>query len=61
MAYELDAMDPADASEVPHSAIKAVMDVDKYNTELAAEEADSAKIIAVREQAEKFFKSLKVE
>jgi hypothetical protein len=61
MAYELDAMDPADASEVLHSAIKAVMDIDAYNAELAAEEADSAQIIAVRKQAEKFFKSLKVD
>jgi hypothetical protein len=60
-AFELDAMDPADAKAVLHSAIRAVMDIDAYNAELAAEEADSAKIIAVRKQAEKFFKSLKVE
>jgi hypothetical protein len=60
-AFELDAMDPADAKEVLHSAIKAVMDIDAYNAEQAAEETDSAKIIAVRKQAEKFFKSLKVE
>jgi hypothetical protein len=40
------------------SAIKDVLDLDLYNQELAAEEADSAQIIAVQEQAERFFKSL---
>jgi hypothetical protein len=59
-AFELDAMDPADAKEVLHSAIQAVMDIDAYNAELAEEEKDSSQIIAVRKQAEKFFKSLKV-
>jgi hypothetical protein len=61
MAYELDAMDPGDASAVIHSAIEAVMDIDLYNQELAAEEADSAKIIAVQEQAEQFLKELKID
>lgn len=57
-AYELDAMDPEAASSLLHSGIQAVMDTDLYNQEIAAEEADSAQIIAVREQAEQFFRSL---
>jgi hypothetical protein len=32
--------------------------MDLYNQELAAEESDSTEIIAVQEQAERFFKSL---
>jgi hypothetical protein len=37
------------------------MDMDLYNKELAAEEADSAKIIAVRQQAEQFLESLQID
>jgi hypothetical protein len=59
-AFELDAMDPSQAEDVLHSAIRAVMDIDRYNTEMAAEEADSREIIAVRELTDKFLKSLKV-
>ncbi len=57
-AYELEAMDPADLAETLTNAIDEVLGIDLYNQELAAEETDSAQIIAVQEQAERFFKSL---
>jgi hypothetical protein len=53
-------MEPADLSGLLRSAINNVIDVDLYNQELAAEESDSVQIIAVLEQAEQFFKSLKI-
>ena len=57
-AYELEAMNPSDLAAQLESAIKDVLDLDLYNQELAAEEVDSAQIIAVQEQAERLFKSL---
>jgi hypothetical protein len=57
-AYELEAMEPADLADTLRSAIDDVLDIDLFNQELEAEESDSAKIIAVREQTEQFFKSL---
>jgi hypothetical protein len=57
-AYELEAMNPGDLAAQLESAIEDVLDLDLYNQELAAEEIDSAQIIAVQEQAERFFKSL---
>jgi len=51
-------MEPADLSDAVRSAIENVLDIDLYNQELATEESDSAQIIAVRKQTEKFFKSL---
>jgi hypothetical protein len=59
-AYELEAMEPVDLANTLSSAIEGVLDIDLYNQELAAEENDSAQIMAVREQAEQFFKSLKI-
>jgi hypothetical protein len=38
-----------------------VIDVDAYNQELKAEEADAVKIAAIREQANKFFEGLKLD
>jgi hypothetical protein len=58
--WECEAMIPADLASVLESAIEDVIDLDLYNQELAAEEADSAEIIAVREKANEFFKSLKL-
>jgi hypothetical protein len=60
-AYELEAFDPADLAEVLESGIEEVLDIDAYNCEIEAEEADSAHIIAVREQVETFLKSLKLD
>jgi hypothetical protein len=60
-AYELEAMDPADLAETLENAVKEVLDLDLYNEELAAEEADSQKIVAVQNQTAEFFKSLDVE
>jgi ParB-like nuclease domain len=57
-AYELESMEPSDLAASLESAIENVLDLDPYNQELAAEEADSAQIIAVQEQAAQFFKSL---
>ena len=59
-AYELEAMDPGDLARTLETAIEEVLDIDLYNQELAAEEADSAQIIAVQKQAEAFFKSLQL-
>jgi hypothetical protein len=58
-AYELEAFDPADLTEELKGAIVDVLDIDAYDAELAAEEKDSARIIAVRQQVETFLKSLK--
>jgi hypothetical protein len=60
-AYELEAMEPADLAETLRSVIEDVLDLALYNQELAAEETDSAQIIAVQEQAKTFFKSLKLD
>ena len=60
-AYELEAMKPADLVQALESAIDEVLDIDLYNQEVAKEETDSARIIAVQQQTEQFFKSLKLE
>jgi hypothetical protein len=57
-AYELEAMEPADLIGLLRSAINSVIDIDLYNQEQAAEETDSAQIIAIQEKAREFFKSL---
>jgi hypothetical protein len=59
-AYELEAMEPSDLAATLEEAIKEVLDLDLYNQELATEEADSAHVLAVKQQAETFFKSLQV-
>jgi len=59
-AYELDALVPSDLADIVEAAILEVIDVDLYNQELAAEETDSAQIVAVRQQADAFFKTLKL-
>ena len=51
-------MEPSDLAQILRSAIMDIMDVDLYNQELAAEEIDSARIIAVRSQFEQFARSL---
>lgn len=58
-AYELEAMDPADLSQMLEDAIKKVMDIDLYNQELAAEEKDSTKVIGLRMQIDEFLKTVK--
>ena len=60
-AYELEAMEPSDLVDTLEAAIDEIIDIDLYNQELAAEEADSAQIIAVKKQTEQFFKSLSLE
>jgi hypothetical protein len=57
-AYELEAMSLSDLAETLTNAIDDVLDIDLYNQELEAEEDDSAQIVAVKKQAEQFFKSL---
>jgi hypothetical protein len=59
-AYELEAMNPADLAATLINAIEEVLDIELYNQEIAAEEADSAQIIAVQQQAEQFFQSLRL-
>jgi hypothetical protein len=60
-AYELEAMEPSDLAQILRSAIMDVLDLDLYNQELAAEEADSSRIIAVRSQFEQFARSLSLD
>jgi hypothetical protein len=60
LAYELEALDPAAFDVILDEAIREVLDLERFNEQLAAEEQDSARIIAVRQQAEAFFKSLKL-
>ena len=60
-AYELEAMVPTDLAQALEMAIEDVLDIDLYNQELAAEEADSSRIIAVRSQFEQFAQSLSLE
>jgi hypothetical protein len=57
-AYELEAMEPADLIAILRAAINSVMDIDLYNQECAAEESDSSQIIAIRQQAEHFFRAM---
>jgi hypothetical protein len=57
-AYELEAMESSDLAETLEEAIKEVLNLDLYYQELATEAADSAQILAVKQQAERFFKSL---
>lgn len=59
--WELDALQPADLIAILTDAIKQVIDVDAFNQEVAAEGADAAKIVAIREQANKFFEGLKLD
>ncbi len=60
-AYELEAMEPSDLSETLASAIEDVIDIERYNEELAAEEVDSQKIIAIQERVEAFLESLQID
>ena len=57
-AYELEAFPPAELARTLDAALKDVLDLEAYNEELAAEEADSVQIIAVQQQAQAFFSSL---
>ena len=56
-AYELEAMAPADLATELTLAIEEVIDIDLFNQELRAEQADAAKLIAIRERCAEFFKS----
>jgi hypothetical protein len=57
-AYELEALEPSALADTLDSTIEGVLDIDLFNQELAAEEADSAGILAIKQQAGQFFKSL---
>ena len=46
-AYELEALAPCDLVSILKDAIEQVVDLDLFNQELASEEADSTKIIAI--------------
>jgi hypothetical protein len=60
-AYELEALAPSDLADTLETAINKVLDIDLYNQELAAEEVDSAHIIAVRQQTKEFFESMSLD
>jgi hypothetical protein len=57
-AFELEALAPDALADTLQEAIDKVLDLDLYNQELAAEEADSAQIVAVRQQVETFLQTL---
>ena len=60
-AYELEALEPSDLEEILTNAIDEVIDTDAYNQELAAEETDATKLVAIQERTAEFFKSLKLD
>jgi hypothetical protein len=59
-AYELEALAPSDLVAILKDAIEQVIDLDLFNEEPAAEQADSAKIIAIRQRSDEFFGSLRL-
>jgi hypothetical protein len=59
-AYELEALDPGDLMAILKDAIEQVIDLDLFNQELATEEADSAKLVAVQQRTAEFFKSMRL-
>jgi hypothetical protein len=48
-------MAPADLATELTLAIEEVIDIDLFNQELRAEQADAAKLIAIRERCAEFF------
>ena len=58
-AYELEAMAPSDLAQELARSIEQVIDVDLFNQELAAEQADAAKLVAIQMRCAAFFKSLR--
>jgi hypothetical protein len=58
-AYELEAMEPANLASELTLAIEEVIDVDLFNQELAAEQTDAAKVVAIQKRCAEFFRSLK--
>jgi hypothetical protein len=40
------------------AAIREVLDLERYNEQLATEKEDSAKVVAVRQRAEAFFRTI---
>ena len=58
-AFELEAMEPANLAMELILAIEEVIDVDLFNQELGAEQADAVKVVAIQRQCAAFFKSLK--
>ena len=59
-AYELEAMEPSDLAAELTNAIEEVLDIDLFNMEVKAEQADAAKLVAVQEHCAAFFKSLTI-
>ena len=59
-AYELEALEPADLADILTNAIEEMIDRTLFNQELQAEERDSAKLLAIREQTAKFFENLRL-
>ncbi len=50
---------PADLVGILKRSIEQVIDVDLFNQELAAEQADATKLVAIQEQCAEFSKSLR--
>ena len=59
-AWELEALAPGDLVDVLTDAIDELVDIELFNQEVDAEQADSAKLVAIQEQCAAFFKSLRI-
>ena len=59
-AWELEALAPADLVDVLTRSIEEVIDVDLFNQEARAEEADAAQLVAIQRRCAEFFRSLKL-
>ena len=58
-AWELEALAPSDLVDVLRNAIDEVIDIDLFNMELGAEQADAAKLAAIQMRCAAFFKSFR--
>jgi hypothetical protein len=59
LAHELEALDPEDFATILDVAIREVLDLERYNEQLAIEEKDSANIVALRQAPKRFSKRSK--
>jgi hypothetical protein len=60
-AWELEALDPGDLQEILEDAIQEVIDLGAYNEELAAEENDSVKLVALKNAVLKYVQDIDID
>ena len=56
--YELEALDPADLQDILRDSIRGALDLDLFNAEIEAEEADLLHILQTKAQAGKLLAGL---